>query len=243
LAPKKKWSQALTKLLLNTRANARIGAIGVLGIWRDDRFFDLLVGRMSDADANARAAAINAVSRHTHKSVVRELATHLEDPDATVRIEAVAGLGRVPNGKVQEVLHRALYDEDAGVRTEAMVQMHRFSADPRCALKVSEFLVDSDEGVREATALTLLRLKDPRTFNTMRVHLKKEKSVEVRLRLIAAIAQSNPRKAAPLLIRLLAKAKGREVGVIAKHLTQLSGKELGLKAAAWKEWWKGQTGS
>jgi HEAT repeat protein len=120
--------------------------------------------------------------------------------------------------------------------------MRRFAFDPGLAEKIATFLGDDDKSVREAAALTLLRLADPRTFDAMKQHLKTEKHEGVRLRLIHAMARSHPRKAMPFLIDRLAESKGRAVGVIAQNLSALSGQDLGLKAKPWKAWWKAQIG-
>jgi HEAT repeat protein len=240
VAPKAIWLKRIANLLLSTRSATRLGAIRVLGQWRDDSMFDLLLGRTRDSDARVRAVAVSAVAHYQRADVIRELRSHMDDEDADVRIEAVAGLAKHAKDGVQGALIQALYDEDAGVRAEAVGQLLRFASDPNVALKIIEFIGDKSPGVREAVALSLVRLADPRTLKAILARLPIEENESVRIGLVQAAASADPVAALPHLVKRLGQAKGRETGAVAGALAQITGQELGLKPAPWSQWLKSQ---
>lgn len=81
----------------------------------------------------------------------------------------------------------------------------------------------------DAAARPLLRLMEVRLF---------EHDFAFRRAVEQALTQVRSKPAVRALIQLLAKVKGEVRSDIVKYLTNLSGQQLGLEAAAWQEWWQ-----
>jgi len=238
-----KWKEKVAKLLLSQSVASREGALRVLSQWRDETSFDLIRGRLSDAEPRVVAAALAAVAPFADSATVKEVQRFVKDERMSVRLEAVAALEQLPKDEVRNLVYESLKDREPTVRVEAASQLSRYPEDPETIIRLHALLRDENVGVRDAAALALLELGNPRSFQPVLDRLEDEADAMVLADLIDVLAKAAPKKAVPHLIDRLDKARGKEKARIAINLGKLTGQELPLESAKWREWYDKSKGA
>ncbi len=231
------WRNRVAELLLKDSADDREGALRVLSLWRDATAFDLIRGRLSDPNASVVAAALAAVAPFGDVATVREVERFVKDTRLSVRLEAVAALEQLPKDDVRPMMYEALKDREAVIRVEATSQLARYAEDPETLIRLHALLLDESIGVRDAAAIALQELADPRSFPPVLARLAEEPDELVRTDLVDALAKADKEKAVPHLIDRIDRATGRERTRIFVLLGELTGQELGIDQAKWRAWY------
>lgn len=166
--------EALVAGLDRPSAEIRKRAALLLGVLRDERAIEPLVGRLADADAAVASQASQSLGRFGAKALPRLLeAVHHDNP--AVRGLVAAALAETHDARAIPPIAHLLRDEDASVRQWAIQSLQPFQAaaldELIAALRSDQTQVHDDARLRAQIVGQLVQIDDPRVFEPLKASL------------------------------------------------------------------------
>jgi len=211
--------------------------------FEDERF----VAALASPDPVVRATSLDVWAWSSGDALPAEVARSIDDPDPRVRIAAIRSVSSHESPVTLGALRHALDDQDLGVKLTAIQALGRLEGE-RARKMLAQVLADQTERLREAAALALGNLGDrtsvyaaieDKSWRVRRAvaaalasdpspqgaavakRLLADRSSEVRLRAVQAVAQWPLETAGPLLLDAAAtndqRASAEAISTLAKR--------------------------
>ena len=193
--------EPLIAVLKSSDLQVRRNATFALGVIKDERTLDAVLGMVNDQAWQVREQAAWGLGLKRDTRVVEPLITALSDNDVHVRRQAAWALGLQGRGQAVEALINALKDTDADVRSQAAWALG-LKGDARAVEPLVVALSDSDPHVRGQAAWALGLKGDERAVLPLANALKDQDS-EVRKQAAWALGLKGDKRAVqPLTVAL-----------------------------------------
>jgi HEAT repeat protein len=215
---------------------ARRGSAEALGWIKDSKTTPALIEALTDSDATVRAEVCSALGwMREATATVKLVEVATKDKDAIVRAAALEALMKIEPAKALEVIGACSNDKEAVVRQGAAKAWGGY--------RKSECLFTKDLGARRDCPW--FRMEQGHAYASLDKSgaiealpkLLQDKDWRVRCAAIEACQVLREKPAIGWLIDILDKEKGRLRWDLLLALKDLTGKDLGLDAKAWKGWW------
>jgi HEAT repeat protein len=146
----------LVRAMKGLDINVRMGVLGMIQKFEDDRIEPLLITLLDDPAKEIRLAAMAALHHYATRTSLPVIIKALDDKDAAVRGNAARMLGVIGGKDVVNPLLKKLDDDNADVRDAALSALGKFD-DPRISDASIRMLKDESSKVRR-TAIVNIRL-------------------------------------------------------------------------------------
>lgn len=150
----KKVTPHLIKAFDTTNRDVRKFIIDILGEFKDERSFPLILDAIKDEDENVRATAIEHIGKIGSPAFVDTLIEIIESEDIWTAYPATDALGRIGNKKAIPVLIKAL--DKKTLRVPAIKSLGLIS-EPNTLQYIIPFMKDPSKTVQEETLLAIER--------------------------------------------------------------------------------------
>ncbi|MCA8913417.1 MAG: HEAT repeat domain-containing protein [Planctomycetes bacterium] len=197
---------------------------------------------LSDPDVRVQIAAINALGDIGDPSAVPDLSiVGLKHPDPDLRAASAVALGKIADPThVLPALADACQDENATVRRQAIdaISKHYGSDPERVYATVITGLSDFDSRVREASALALARLNDPRAIDSL-LQATGDRTAVVRQAAAESLGQlityDREKESFPLVELLTDQNPGVKASALGS-LTKVTREDFGADQERWQKY-------
>jgi HEAT repeat protein len=218
----------------NNKSVRIAAAFAVSKMAEDTEAFDSIIEALKDEEAEVRAYAAELLGKAGSEKTAEPLAELLKDPDEDVCRAAAASLVKIGKPSVKYLIE-ALKAEQAYTRLAAARALGEIG-DPDASDPLMALLKDSGKDVRRAAVRALAGIAGDNAVKPLAEALKDEDEEVRRLAGDALVAIGKP-AVAPLIEML----KDKDIIIrfnAAKTLEKITGRDFGIDAEKWTEWWQ-----
>jgi HEAT repeat protein len=230
----------LAKVTESPEAIVRTAAASALGGLANDSVTPVLQPLLKDKDPTVRATAISSLKEVGDRRAFEAVLGVLADRDRQARAQAIQTSRELAEklslaAEFADALGRALESAPAPAQFDLMQALAQTKASEKWSL-IAPFLRSEQPELREAAALALGKLGNPRAADDLAAQARTETEAQVKVQLAVAARLLAAKAAIDPLIRWLRdeSASVRAESVVSLH--ELTAQRFGNDATKWEDW-------